>query len=396
MTNGGWHDYERGNGRHRQGAKGAAWTPAVRPTDTTPAHARLDGFGPGAWPNDQGPGWPPSEVLTRRPGWPIEPGDPVGAVGGTWPEEEPSWPEEPAWPTPDDVPGPDSPPARTTVLAHGMARAADREPVVHALSETTATGLRKFDLGNVPASVTPPRSWRRAAWFAVGTSAAVVLGLTVAAIGLMSRPAGNGLIDALPAYPSGPLTLGKLPTQQTAASGTPTAKSRTSKPETTPAPSSEPSSDVSVPINTVLDTTTGDVDTTDFPRPHDSSSQAPSPTTPKEPTRETVGAVPLIPTDPAAMGDRTEQYFLLVVTDPGAAHAMTTGSLADEGREGIEARYEGVRQVEVQDILIDRGQAITTSTVRIVREDGSVTFERRQLVFTWGGDPKIINDLVTG
>ncbi len=52
---------------------------------------------------------------------------------------------------------------------------------VYALPEAPATGLRKFDLGNVPASVTPPRSWRRAAWFAVGTSAAVVLGLTVAA-----------------------------------------------------------------------------------------------------------------------------------------------------------------------------------------------------------------------
>ncbi|MCA1655277.1 MAG: hypothetical protein LC635_02215, partial [Pseudonocardiaceae bacterium] len=97
--------------------------------------------------------------------------------------------------------------------------------IVYALPDT-ASGLRKFDLGTVPASVTPPRSWRRAAWFAVGTSAAVVLGLAVASAELMGRPVEGPMIDALPAYPTGPLTLEKLPNQQTTTDSTDRTRSR--------------------------------------------------------------------------------------------------------------------------------------------------------------------------
>jgi hypothetical protein len=69
--------------------------------------------------------------------------------------------------------------------------------------------------------------------------------------------------------------------------------------------------------------------------------------------------------------------------------------MAREGAEGIEARYDGVERVEVQDITIDQGQGVTTSTVKVVHEDGSETIEERQLTFTWGGDPKITEDAVT-
>jgi hypothetical protein len=55
-----------------------------------------------------------------------------------------------------------------------------------------------------------------------------------------------------------------------------------------------------------------------------------------------------------------------------------------------------VRRVEVQDITIDRGQAVTTSTIKIIHDDGSETIEHRQLTFTWGDDPKIIGDSITG
>jgi hypothetical protein len=55
----------------------------------------------------------------------------------------------------------------------------------------------------------------------------------------------------------------------------------------------------------------------------------------------------------------------------------------------------GVERVEVQAITIDRNQAITTSTIKVVREDGTVTIETRRLTFTWGGDPKITEDSTT-
>ena len=270
------------------------------------------------------------------------------------------------------------------------------EAVVYSLCETTATGLRKFDLGNVPASVTPPRSWRRAAWFAVGTSAAVVLGLTVAAVELMGRPTSDStFIDAMPAYPTGPLTLDKLPNEETTTDPSRPESTTRNTPSRTPTDESPPvSAPAEAPQDTVIGGTTGDGttdnDTTDPP------SQDTTTTTPNEPTRRTVGPAPVTPTDPAAMGDRTEQYFKLVTTDAVGAHAMTTGGMAREGTEGIEARYAGVRRVEVQDITIDRNKAITTSTIKVVHEDGTETIEHRQLTFTWGGDPKITEDATTG
>jgi hypothetical protein len=269
------------------------------------------------------------------------------------------------------------------------------DAVVYSLCETTATGLRKFDLGNVPASVTPPRSWRRAAWFAVGTSAAVVLGLTVAAAELMGRPTSDStFIDAMPAYPTGPLTLDKLPNEETTTFSPRPESTTRNTPSKTPADESQPvSAPAEAPRDTVIGGTTGDGttgnDTTEPP------SQGTT-TTPNEPTRRTVGPAPVTPTDPAAMGDRTEQYFKLVTSDAAAAHAMTTGGMAREGTEGIEARYAGVRRVEVHDITIDRNQAITRSTIKVVHDDGTETIEHRQLTFTWGGDPKITEDATTG
>lgn len=49
-------------------------------------------------------------------------------------------------------------------------------------------GLHKFDLGMVPASVTPPRSWHRAAWFTVVSSAAALCGLLFAASAISDHP----------------------------------------------------------------------------------------------------------------------------------------------------------------------------------------------------------------
>lgn len=444
MTSGGWHSQEQRHGRHRRGATGAAWTPAVRPTDSAPAHARHDGA-PAFRPADtaEGPAWPASEVLTHRPGWPADPEVPMARVA----EDAPTWPaprrHAPERPSPDtsvpvsrrSEPVPPSflrepivgrvlpaPSRRSRHAARAAKRgtvssdmlgdtvpmgrtAAQIRPetgplpsaVAYALPETPATGLRKFDLGTVPASVTPPRSWRKAAWFAVGTSAAVILGLTVATTELMGRPVEDGaMIDALPAYPSGPLTLADLPDEQTAPDAPTTDWSTTPKrpPSAGERPPSSSAQD-SPPRDTVTGGTTGEDTFSPTDPPSEDTTATPS-TASGGPTRTTVGRAPVTPTDPQKMGDVTEQYFQLVTTDPEGAHALTTGGMAREGAEGIEARYGGIERVEVQDITIDRNRAITTSTVRVVHKDGTETVEHRQLTFTWGGDPKIIEDLVTG
>ncbi|HEY0449578.1 hypothetical protein [Actinophytocola sp.] len=320
----------------------SAWTPAVRPSEAgqLPTHARLD-FGPPSIPQ------------------PVE----------------------------DDDTAP-----LALVVPHPRA-VLDDEPVVHVLGpETPPRGLRKFDLGTVPASVTPPRTWRKAAWFAVGTSAAVVCGLAVAAVRFVGTPLASDTIRELPAYPTQQLEIEKLPVDETSSadpttrSTRPSTKSTPNRPDTVrrtsdaPKPGTSGEPDTSLPGS--ADQTSGPTHTTW--------------TEPPPPARTTVGPAPVTPTNPQAMGDRTEEYFRLVTQDPKAAHDMCTGGMAREGPEGIEARYEGVSRVEVQDITIDRNQAMTTSTVKVVREDGTETVEKRQLTFTWGGDPKISDDAASG
>ncbi|MBB4912095.1 hypothetical protein [Actinophytocola algeriensis] len=403
----------------------------MRPTDSTPAHARYDGVS-AFRPADTGPpsAWPTSEVLTRRPGWPADPEVPKARTA----TDAPAWPAprhraelglarvprgplspRPAQSPPSflrepivgrNVPAPPprhaEPDMADTVpigrgARHSMGEPPDAESgaVAYALPEAPVTGLRKFDLGTVPASVTPPRSWRKAAWFAVSTSAAVALGLTVATTELMSRPVNDGaLIDALPAYPTGPLTLAELPHEATTSDAQTTATP--SRPSDRPGPgdATTPASQDSPPRDTVIGSTTGEESVVPTEPPSEGAT-TPPPTTPSEPTRRTVGLAAVTPTDPAKMGDRTQEYFELVTTDPAAAHAMTTGSMAREGADGIAARYDGVERIEVQEITIDRNEAITTSKVKVVHKDGTETVEHRQLTFTWGGDPKITGETTT-
>jgi hypothetical protein len=262
-------------------------------------------------------------------------------------------------------------------------------------SETLPRGLRKFDLGIVPASVTPPRSGRKAAWFAVSTSAAVVCGLALAAVRLVGSPTSSDTIDALPEFPT--QSLGELPADETATA----VSTSTHRPSATSSSSARPDT-VSHTHGAPWPGSPADGTGSAGSVPADASTRPPTrpptqpPTQPPSPQRTTVGPRPVTPTDPQAMGDRTEQYFALVTEDPKAAHDMCTGSMAREGPEGIQSRYAGVDHVEVQDIAIDRNQAMTTSTVKIVHEDGTETVEQRRLTFTWGGDPKISDDTQAG
>jgi len=268
------------------------------------------------------------------------------------------------------------------------------EAVVHVVPETPPRGLRKFDLGSVPASVTPPRSWRKAALFAVGTSAAVICGLAVAAVQFVGSPPDTDTIDALPAFPTQHLPVDDLPVDQTT---TTTRKSGTSRSSEAGQPSRPDTvrrtSDAQAPGSSPEDKTGGG---TSGPGTSDGEGASVSTqTVPPPPSRTTIGQAPVAPANPEAMGDRTEQYFALVIEDPAAAHQLCTGGMAREGPEGIEARYEGVDRVEVQEITIHRNQAMTTSVVKVVREDGTEAIEERQLTFTWGGDPKISEDSAT-
>jgi hypothetical protein len=248
-------------------------------------------------------------------------------------------------------------------------------------AETTVPGLRKFDLGTIPASVTPPRSWRRAAWFAVGASLFVVLGLVFAAASLVGRPKNTDTIDALPGYPSFPVFFDS--STEPGPGVPPKPSSGTRSPErSTVAPTSLRRSAAGGPRVTM-------------PRvpsvPGGTSIEQPQPPVP--PVRQTTPKRAFATNDPKEIGDRTEAFYKQVTTDPDAAYKMTTGEMRVQGEQAFKQRYSNIRSVEVRRINIDPNQGTTVSEVKITKKDGSTIVERRRLKFTSGSNPKISSEV---
>jgi hypothetical protein len=266
---------------------------------------------------------------------------------------------------------------------------ADRPPVAYAWPETPASGLRKFNLGTIPASVTPPRTWRRAAWFAVGTATFVVLALGFAAYQLVGNPKRNYTVDALPGQPSQQLLITALPAENVAPMPTPSSTRSTSP---TSSSSARPSRTQAAPDR---QHTPGQVNPGQ-PGPPAGRPDRPGGTNPVRPTsaprRSTVDPAPMPPTDPEQLGDRTELYYAQVLENPAAAYALTTGPMRDEGPEGIEERYADISHIEVKKITIDPNWSYTRSELVVVREDGTTMTVYRELTFSQGTDPKISSD----
>jgi hypothetical protein len=259
-------------------------------------------------------------------------------------------------------------------------------PVAYAYPETPATGLRKFNLGTIPASVTPPRTWRRAAWFAVGTAGFVVLALGFAAIQLVGNPKRNYTIDALPGQPSQQLLITDLPIDSPNQSAEPTPSTRPSEP--TRSSSATPTRTTN--RTTLTEHADGAPARPVAPDRPLGTVEPVQPTT--APPRSTISPAPMPSTDPEKLGDRTELYYKHVCDNPQAAYQLTTGAMRAEGPEGIVARYGNVERIEVKDITIDPNWSVTRSTLTVVRDDGTTFTIRRELTFTSGPDPRISSD----
>jgi len=259
-------------------------------------------------------------------------------------------------------------------------------PIAYAYPETPATGLRKFNLGTIPASVTPPRTWRRAAWFAVGTAGFVVMALGFAAIQLVGNPKRNYTIDALPGQPSQQLLITELPIDSPTQRVEPAPTTRPSEPTTSSSANPPRATSRSTPTEqaggaparpAAPDRPLGTVDPV-------------QPTT--APPRSTISPAPAPAADPEKLGDRTELYYAHVCDSPQAAYQLTTGAMRAEGPEGIEARYGNVKRIEVNEITIDPNWSVTRSTLTVVRDDGTRFTVKRELTFTSGPDPRISGD----
>lgn len=247
-----------------------------------------------------------------------------------------------------------------------------RDPYV----DTDAVGLRKFNIGLVPASVTPPRTWKRAAWFAVLSSVAVLVGLTIAAAKLVgsSNPVER---VGMPGYPTDmPLLTGfsgskppPTPTSSPSMSGS-RGTSHVERPDGLRAPA-----DADRPAEGGSSSTGRTT----------SASSRPSPS--PEVVTVPVDARPVVDAEEIAV--RTESFYEQVATTAGTALALVSDSFRPNAEALLEERFADVSLIEVTGISVDPAKGVTTSTLRVTRKDGSTSTEKRELVFTTTGAPLI-------
>ncbi|MFI7118313.1 hypothetical protein [Amycolatopsis sp. NPDC049868] len=257
-------------------------------------------------------------------------------------------------------------------------------------------GLSTFDLGSVPASVTPPKTWRKAAWFAAAASALVVVGLLFAGSFLVGKPLPEQQSQGgWPGYRGG------SPLSQDGLAGNPTtppqggAAGNPSESETDSSTRDDRSSANSGTSSESDSTGTGS-SRPDTGGPVTSGSAPSSSNRPQKP--------PVVPADRTtttaawysehqdaqAMGDNTEIFLNSVTTNPQEASSVTSGSLGEEGAQGLRERYANVAYFEVKKVSIDQRRGVTVNTVEVTHKDGTKTMEQR--TFTFGDDAKIVDD----
>ncbi|WP_434438420.1 hypothetical protein [Lentzea sp. E54] len=228
-------------------------------------------------------------------------------------------------------------------------------------------GLRKFNIGLVPASVTPPGTWRRAAWFAVVSSVLVLVGLSFAAAKLVG---GGGTVEkiGLPGYPSDVPLISQLSTSATAPAPTGTRQFAADIDKITPTPrmgSSSPGA-------------SGQASAT---------STQPSGTTLPVITTVPVSQVPVV--DGAEIAQQTETFYREMTTNSDTALAMATDTVRSNSDALLEGRLADISLIEVKEIVVDPGKGLTVSLLQVTKKDGSVSTEKRELSFTTGDLPLI-------
>lgn len=228
-------------------------------------------------------------------------------------------------------------------------------------------GLRKFNIGLVPASVTPPRTWKRAAWFAVISSVLVLVGLSVAAAKLVG---GGGAVETigLPGYPSDVPMISALPTGGTSPSATGTRPTAADTGRGAPVPGTGSSAPGTSGQGSATNT-------------------KPVGTAPPVITTVPVSQTPIV--DGSKIAQQTEHFYREMATNADTALAMTTDTVRTNAGALLEGRLADISLIEVKEIVVDPSKGLTVSLLQVTKKDGSVSTEKRELSFTLGDLPLI-------
>jgi hypothetical protein len=302
-------------------------------------------------------------------------------------------------PLPEAAPPARGKPRRTKVkLTPPACHEPNTEDDVRVYMAPPDTGLGTFDLGSVPASVTPPRSWRRAAWFATASSGGVVVALLFAGSALVGKPAPDqagggwipGLGGGLPTIEGERIAPGPV--------GHPSSPARASSsvsadPLTSTDPARRPADLRSSLGTTAQDTSGTTAGQTDSPRrPAFTPTPTPIPAKPQS-TPAPYDADPFRFSwqegDPATLAQNSQRFLDSVTENPQAAHDMTTGQLQQEGAQGLEQKYADVAYFQVEHVQVHQYDGKTVCTVKTVRKNGQQTTDQHTLTFQSG---KIASD----
>ncbi|MFB9428912.1 hypothetical protein [Streptoalloteichus tenebrarius] len=299
-------------------------------------------------------------------------------------------------------PGRGSGPRRQAREARSAAAGAGRPlPGVDAEPTAEPTGLCGFDLGSVPASVTPPRSWRRAAWLSgsVGGGVAVALLVLGAVLGGPGRQANR--MDGLPGYPSEFRFPESRPATPTSRPGNPPNESgptrddtRTSEPEQRPTEPVMALAASPAHHHPVTEAAARNVTPTPAATTHAHPTSAPPRTTeplgrripPKVTTVPNQGAAG---TDPDKLRKTTVQFYEGVGRGLDGVTDLLADDLRRDGAALLNQQFGDVVGTRVEEIVIDPARGVTISVLRVEHRDGTVTTERRELRFAVAPRPLV-------
>ncbi|PRW61784.1 hypothetical protein [Actinopolyspora mortivallis] len=241
--------------------------------------------------------------------------------------------------------------------------------------------LHELDLGMVPASVTPPRTWRRAAWFAVTASAATLCGIVFATAALAPHPDTRTTAEPVRVprghgYPFPPDEEANSPERHAPPTTRPDRRMLVpSTPATKTSRRERPSQHPGAPDDT------GTWQRAPLPpleasptRPPETTERTPLPTSTE--TAPARGEQYAVTTRWSRMRELTERYFSAVAAgELRAAYRMTGGRLHEAGFTEFSSRYEDAGHIGVSTTVVEAESTVTE--LRITRGDETETVRRR-------------------
>jgi hypothetical protein len=280
-------------------------------------------------------------------------------------------------------PGGPADPRRVLAWAPGIAEPAEPvEPIVYVEPPVRAEpeALAGISL-HTPVSVTPPSSWRKAAWFIVGAASIVLVVLVFAAMRLAGPEDRIGRIDAFPGLPTGGLLTPQQPeAAEPAATAEPPAPD---EPGSSPSVESAPGGDGGATVPQAPGGT--EPGRPGENRPPGQSGGSGGGSRPTEGRPEPTGGAQ--PTSPGTTDveenvvDSTHRFFGFLPHDLEAAWEMVSPRVRVLGFEAFREQWGQYSDVRLQHVEVGTDGTTVVATLQVTEHKGETWTQRWKLSY---------------